>query len=124
MRISDWSSDVCSSDLRINDAPAEFVKDRAGAVAAMLLEGARRQSEMHGSIGGADKAGRDRGNGCIHGQAPGGLGSTGAVPPTEAGNGASGTRAGSDRLGGSLLVTQIGKASCRERGGQYVESPG
>src|SRR3546814_4244478 len=40
---------------RINDAPAEFVKDRAGAVAAMLLEGARRQSEMHGSIGGADK---------------------------------------------------------------------
>src|SRR3546814_5750478 len=90
---------------RINDAPAEFVKDRAGAVAAMLLEGARRQSEMHGSIGGADKAGRDRGNGCIHGQAPGGLGSTGAVPPTEAGNGASGTRAGSDRLGGSLIVT-------------------
>src|SRR3546814_5185542 len=71
----------------------------------MLLEGARRQSEMHGSIGGADKAGRDRGNGCIHGQAPGGLGSTGAVPPTEAGNGASGTRAGSDRLGGSLIVT-------------------
>src|SRR3546814_11269628 len=80
---------------------AEFGKDRDGAGAAMLLEGARRQSEMHGSIGGADKAGRDRGNGCIHGQAPGGLGSTGAVPPTEAGNGASGTRAGSDRLGGS-----------------------
>src|SRR3546814_17800831 len=114
MRISDWSSDVCSSDLdRINDAPAEFVKDRAGAVAAMLLEGARRQSEMHGSIGGADKAGRDRGNGCIHGQAPGGLGSTGAVPPTEAGNGASGTRAGSDKL-------EIGRASCRERVCLYV----
>src|SRR3546814_11407582 len=79
---------------RINDAPAEFVKDRAGDVAAMLLEGARRQSEMHGSIGGADKAGRDRGRGGLHGQAPGGLGPQGAVPPAEAGNGTSGTRAG------------------------------
>ncbi len=33
------------------------------------------------------------------------MGSTGAVPPTEAGNGASGARAGSDGLGGGLIVT-------------------
>src|SRR3546814_16061013 len=47
---------------RINDAPAEFVKDRAGAVAALIPEGARRQSELRGSSGGStERRGGDEG---------------------------------------------------------------
>src|SRR3546814_8986459 len=38
MRISDWSSDVCSSDLPIGVAPDGFnINDRAGAVAPQAM---------------------------------------------------------------------------------------
>src|SRR3546814_14757447 len=31
MRISDWSSDVCSSDLRIQGSPGDYLRDRTPA---------------------------------------------------------------------------------------------
>src|SRR3546814_17889098 len=53
---------------RIDDAPAEFVKDRVGAVAAMTLLGERRQSVKNGRSVCAVTAWTDRGNGCHHGK--------------------------------------------------------
>src|SRR3546814_15201876 len=37
MRISDWSSDVCSSDLRPGDRPAVEIEHPAGEQAALAL---------------------------------------------------------------------------------------
>src|SRR3546814_7921532 len=39
MRISDWSSDVCSSDLRGNLTPSPFLSTSVGAVAALAKAG-------------------------------------------------------------------------------------
>src|SRR3546814_8091494 len=60
MRISDWSSDVCSSDLRCgqrahfdivarHDARTQLLRDRVGAAAAG--DGARRLGEVGGEFG-------------------------------------------------------------------------
>src|SRR3546814_17662456 len=105
MRISDWSSDVCSSDL------AAF----AGAAATASVFGGR----MAASIGEGDGAG-----GCTTGSGltSGGLtGSGGVGSSTAAGGGATlcGTSPNSNTTG-----FYIGSASCRERVGQNVKTAG
>src|SRR5690606_37342011 len=48
----------------VDDAPAQLVIDRTGAIAPVLLERARRQTQMHRRVGCAQESGADRvGNG-------------------------------------------------------------
>src|SRR3546814_20484024 len=42
MRISDWSSDVCSSDLRVHDRPAQIVVE----LARELKQSKKRKDEI------------------------------------------------------------------------------
>src|SRR3546814_9934494 len=100
MRISDWSSDVCSSDLQVGVRPDDlFVEGRdvrrtggeLGQVAAGAAHGAEELLAL-GRVGGADVAtGRD----------------------------AEGARVEGDLLELAIL-DPIGRASCRERVCQYV----
>src|SRR5262249_60021965 len=90
--VSDWSSDVCSSDLlgRGLDADEEGL-----LVLARRLDGAIGV-EVDAAAGGAGAGGQPLGDGL-------GLGQGGAVED-----------------GGEHLVEQIGRASCRERGGRWA----
>src|SRR3546814_8399095 len=45
MRISDWSSDVCSSDLALERGPGEEMADEVGNVVGALAQ--RRQPDRH-----------------------------------------------------------------------------
>src|SRR3546814_11833871 len=93
MRISDWSSDVCSSDLfrtplhlqgRPPQAPARLLPDRPAGLGLARGRGPVRQP-----------AGRD---------------------PATAGAGA---RVGGAAVRAQRPTPEIGRASCRERGCQY-----
>src|SRR3546814_18604036 len=99
MRISDWSSDVCSSDLGLGLAVAQagmahrFFQSNAEARAAQPLQVHRhdRQVLVDGELGDAEG---------------------GARRTTEQRQG--------DALAGALIDQEIGRASCRERVWQYV----
>src|SRR3546814_17648848 len=59
MRISDWSSDVCSSDLRPGDRPAVEIEHPAGEQAALALAvmrdpAAHRQFRRTGNMEGTE----------------------------------------------------------------------
>src|SRR3546814_6633592 len=56
MRISDWSSDVCSSDL----VSGRLVAGKGGRLAALDEGRLRRRGGRRRMIGGADGAGRQR----------------------------------------------------------------
>src|SRR3546814_16375588 len=117
MRISDWSSDVCSSDLPIGDAyeaeesgavaaVAEDILDSPTAPLALDLAPARAAGMLY-PIEIARIAFRTRGIGSA------------ARPP--------GAVAYADPVDADALAAQrppaldkIGRASCRERVGQYV----
>src|SRR3546814_17299321 len=109
MRISDWSSDVCSSDLQGDGAAgrrlqADVVQRRLGAAV-----GERYRLKAHGAAGNAERTGARRIDDLRL-----------LVEQRE------------DALRGSQAVLQhgvqlaealqrqIGRASCRERVGQYV----
>src|SRR3546814_10258498 len=85
MRISDWSSDVCSSDLHEHRLAAEFEEhalQRLGAIGHDLLADRGRAGERHqidARVLGQHLASRDR-----------------------------------------IGAGELGRASCRERVGQYV----
>src|SRR3546814_15396451 len=108
MRISDWSSDVCSSDLEIAAAaPLEHRHARAAMADLAARLDARRNLDLVGvaiGIGNLDH-------------------------PAERGGREADRRARVER--GALAIEQrmprdmdedveIGRASCRESGGQYV----
>src|SRR3546814_4237019 len=98
MRISDWSSDVCSSDLEV------VALDRAGKA---LTDGGARDVDLlagfEDGFHGNDGARRE-------------FGQTGRIQ-AEFFQDAAGFGAGFGVVAG---LRQIGRASCRERGCQYV----
>src|SRR3546814_16860656 len=98
MRISDWSSDVCSSDLEVveHDDTSYLGRARAGG-----REGDRRQVP--------DEDGRGRGH--RHGDPDEERKETVTQPAAQPE-----LRTGGHRPGDG----EIGSASCRERVGQYV----
>src|SRR3546814_11551112 len=105
MRISDWSSDVCSSDLK-------RAEQRNGKTADDIADGERTRSPLNRgqpAIDG-DEARRFadalRGHGVIDERA-------GGEPQAE-------TDVGVKRPARTALVAEIGRASCRERVCQYV----
>src|SRR3546814_5629542 len=89
VRISDWSSDVCSSDLRVADS-----------VCREILRSELRPAGASRNEDGTDTEARARPVGCDAGRYP------------ERGQGT----AGSDRIRG--CSTEIGRTTCWERGGQ------
>src|SRR3546814_3349881 len=98
MRISDWSSDVCSSDLPGLTAAAELQVDirKQLAVQKRAMEAPRRVVDLEAA---AERVEADLGAG-----------------KTLAGHGHRADRA----LRGQRPQSEIGRASCRERGGPYV----
>src|SRR3546814_9021296 len=99
MRISDWSSDVCSSDLDRRPAPRSRGpdRDRDGGAGRMTLQIAGRAFDSHLLLG------------------SGGLPNAALLAPIiEAAEPALVT------VSMRRTSSQIGRASCRERGGQYV----
>src|SRR3546814_17856352 len=120
MRISDWSSDVCSSDLLLRIAAAKpgdtiFVSAAAGAVGSAVVQIAKaREMTVIGAAGGAEK--------CAWVKE---LGADAAVD-YKAGPVLDGLATALRALGKPGIdvyfdnVGEIGRASCRERVCQYV----
>src|SRR3546814_16571880 len=126
MRISDWSSDVCSSDLRPRDA-ADFVGGSAGRILALSLPKddqrhpgpdpgspflkdivhfrGRHEAEAGGEIVAAWKS--------VSGRRLASARSAHHIDGLH-------ILIGRDRLGTEFATPEIGRASCRESGGQYV----
>src|SRR3546814_12386093 len=103
MRISDWSSDVCSSDLVAAVVPAELGQAEARqAVRADRVD--REQFLDLGGVGVGDRLAAARDAGVVDEDRYGG----------EVG------LDGGDHRGARFLVGEIGRASCRERVCQYV----
>src|SRR3546814_4701891 len=99
MRSSDWSSDVCSSDLEVRGAHVDVL----GALdvgGGELLGGAHVD---HGVLAGLDEVHGGRGVDLLHGSGAGGAGG-----------------GGQEQDGGGARKGEIGRASCRERVCQYV----
>src|SRR3546814_19963923 len=105
MRISDWSSDVCSSDLLGTHAPADGgdILDALRLIGARLLGGAVLAQPAAAQVG--DVLGRDRQALALGHQ-------------TRQRGRNSGYHAGVLSL--HLEKREIGRASCRERVCQYV----
>src|SRR3546814_15552168 len=101
MRISDWSSDVCSSDLR--PCPAQTPHDQKKAARRQRLHWSRfLHVERISSL-----------SGCLRRQGrPIGPASCFFAPPRWT---------GMKKFARRLLIVQIGRASCRERVCQYVD---
>src|SRR3546814_14279370 len=124
MRISDWSSDVCSSDLaeKLNacapiNGPAKSVFVSTGAEA---VENAVKIARAHTS-----RAGVIAFSGGFHGRTLLGMGLTGKVAPYKIGFGPFPADIHHARFphayhGVSVNDAQIGRASCRERVCKYV----
>src|SRR3546814_5310844 len=51
MRISDWSSDVCSSDLRRNAGAADHFLERREEILAQFAFGKRRGADIGAALG-------------------------------------------------------------------------
>src|SRR3546814_1421732 len=95
MRISDWSSDVCSSDLRVETLPdiVDFARDSFG----IFADGGDGVGHGIGGEGGFVDGGGDRGDGLRLG-----------------------FHCRTDAVGRFLDLGEIGRASCRERVCPYV----
>src|SRR3546814_1271649 len=92
MRISDWSSDVCSSDLAIDHGDEATVRSMLVPVSQAAFEG-----KVRGRLAGA-----------------------GGVAPVVVGTKQTSALPIVGLLSALLLVGEIGSASCRERVCQYV----
>src|SRR3546814_17195124 len=107
MRISDWSSDVCSSDLELRVREAELVLHRlehhGEDHAVHIVEEAHHRQHGNGEYGGSSAIGRRAlsARQISHPHTP--------LPRSFV--------AGSAAILG--LADEIGRASWRERGGQY-----
>src|SRR3546814_19233558 len=100
MRISDWSSDVCSSDLTASPGPSPSGRARP-SVSTMCNEAGREKM-----------AGRTKWMWLADGAAM--VGAAAFAAQGGIGGGAGGEAS-------PLVQLQIGKASCRERGCQMVK---
>src|SRR3546814_10926191 len=101
MRISDWSSDVCSSDL-MDALRADLASEtlRQGAHAGL---GARKSTEQRLSADRPSGAGKENGAGTARNHAPGGFG------PGQAGAERKRGRApGRERVCQSVLISVVG----------------
>src|SRR3546814_19887344 len=112
MRISDWSSDVCSSDLHVDDHDLVFVS--LHYLMALLKGGetaaaARLASQMERYAEAATPQGRV--------SARVGVGT--ATAPTALARGAAGAAVDALLPLPYVIVCKIGRASRRERGGPY-----
>src|SRR3546814_14894664 len=102
MRISDWSSDVCSSDLRIQGSPGDYLRDRTPARGF----GQGVQGETQGTLL-AQRRAADL-------SAPSKPPRPGLPLPI------SGKEASEEGQSYSIVNPEIGRASCRERVCQNV----
>src|SRR3546814_19541991 len=122
MRISDWSSDVCSSDLSVGAKDRPRPSGRLSGVRARhpVQPGAPRRGERS-DRGPLRRAARVRRLHRISGEHArrGGSSATRAIDDDrgEATVGREGRRTG------LYCLRQIGSAACRERGGKTVELP-
>src|SRR3546814_21112393 len=105
MRISDWSSDVCSSDLHPEEARA------VGAPAHAVVAGTEAAAEDDGELRHPCAGHRRHQLGAVLGDAAGLV----AAADHEAGD----VLQEHERTA-ALRAEQIGRASCRERVCQYV----
>src|SRR3546814_17209528 len=114
MRISDWSSDVCSSDLRGLEGCGPRQRDRRGPVTRTrgIATAAFAQKILHDPVLGAVKA--DDGEPAAGAQQPLGGGKTRDQLVELA------VDVDADRLKALGRGIQIGRASCREQGSKYV----
>src|SRR3546814_7853735 len=105
MRISDWSSDVCSSDLR-EDLPEETIAEvPAGEVDASITPPAAQPGVASFTV---QYASPDVGSVSATESAVGGVPGVQSATTT------------SLALGGTSVMREIGRASCRERVCPYV----
>src|SRR3546814_14906998 len=117
MRISDWSSDVCSSDLQAIAAHRRVGADDARGpqacarpdAGALFYDAVRSYADSGGYMGCRcnDRAGMNAGFQALQSVAVEPLGQQGV-----------------HEVGLAAQHWQIGRASCRERGWQYVEISG
>src|SRR3546814_17030420 len=118
MRISDWSSDVCSSDLAA--ATGHHVGDRDDAEQVeVLLPRGNRAADGEGEGAGHVEQGEQQ-QFLVHRSALRALGmpALSVARPEPCGAGTTDIRSG--KLMTPPSQEQIGRASCRERGVQYV----
>src|SRR3546814_14501908 len=123
MRISDWSSDVCSSDLVDGVTKTSFAGGKASIVQAG--DAADAEDSVRGNLNATGLNGAEV---TVSAKARNVIASAGGVTETVGGSNAvtSGTvttttvRNDVTRGGGSAKVTETGRAWVRERGGQYV----
>src|SRR3546814_19091881 len=113
MRISDWSSDVCSSDL---DRDAGHVELLAHAFDVGVEVVHRRRQDLSGTGGGGRRGGGLRGEGCAAGQRDG-YDETGAAQERRGGRHAFPQVESSEerRVGKECVST------CRSRGSPYTK---
>src|SRR3546814_15028788 len=109
MRISDWSSDVCSSDLA-GQAGERFAVRNSGA--QVVVEGCGANGCEYMTGGTAVILGRTGANF--------GAGMTGGMAFILDEDGSFPTRANPESILWQRLESEIGRASCRERVCQYV----
>src|SRR3546814_20029618 len=107
MRISDWSSDVCSSDLVKSDEQLQVGAFGLGAAQAIDATGGAGDDVLFGGAGDDTLTG-GAGDDLI-------LGGRG----NDTLDGGEGSEL-YDYSDGEFVAAEIGRASCRERGGQYV----
>src|SRR3546814_7138327 len=99
MRMSDWSSDVCSSDLVLETDLGPVVNTRAADRIESMIEEARAR-------GARIVCGPNR-KGCV-------------IDPTIIVDAPEDARVVREEVFGPVAVTQIGREACRERVCQYV----
>src|SRR3546814_6118593 len=107
MRISDWSSDVCSSDLLVFDCLGNF-----GAIVAKRLDDRVPERDHGRRLPNHQYRMLER----VVAMQQFGVGGRACDGPTTQGIG----RYGTEKIGVIRLVEKIGRASCRERVCQYV----
>src|SRR3546814_20869230 len=112
MRISDWSSDVCSADLALGAARWRPVGGQS-AVVAVARQAARQPAPQPGA-GGDDRAVRAR---LAAGAARAGMDAVGTV---DVAGGATDRGADGTARQAARTALEIGRASWRERVGQTV----
>src|SRR3546814_10225258 len=104
MRISDWSSDVCSSDLHVVQRG-----DVDAGVADLAVDVRARRGVLAVQGDGVEGGGQARGRLADRQVMEAAVGALGRAFAGEH----------ADRIFAGAAV-EIGRASCRERGGQYV----
>src|SRR3546814_13894904 len=112
MRISDWSSDVCSSDLSVG-APSTWALDPSRSFDGAMSRGGARTAAAMGTFEDARRMARRRVPRAVFDYVDGGADAELTMQANRSSLEAVGFV---PRVG---VATEIGRASCRERVGQY-----